>query len=188
MWRFGVIRRETNTPLLIPTNVGSEIAQSLYWLGSILTCVSPDRTCLSPHLGFCSLLYSQFTTIVSASWADSVIDVMSATVWAKCQCRHFCFVVGTTFRLSGVRLSSFWMCHNSLLFYLVFFNSCIRVSILLFSHAERLLSILFTLDISFFIIQRGAEVVLEKCIHLRIATTILVTMHQREIHYDQFVC
>ena len=71
----------------------------------------------SQHLGLSSLLYSQFTTIVSASWADGVVDVVSATVRAKCQSWHFSFVMCTTFRLSGVRLSSFWMCHSCLLFY-----------------------------------------------------------------------
>ena len=76
----------------------------------------------SSHLGFCSLLYSQFTTIVSASRADSVINVVSATVRAECQCWHFSFVMCTTFRLSGVRLSSFWMCHSCLLFLIVIFN------------------------------------------------------------------
>ena len=110
-----------------------------------MACSSLDVHAESPHLGFCSLLYSQFTTIVSASWADSVINVVSATVWAKCQCWHFCFVVGTTFRLSGVRLSSFWMCHSSLLFYKFFFSCYVRESIPLSSHAERLFTILFPL-------------------------------------------
>ena len=73
-------------------------------------------------LGLCCLLYSQFTTIVSASWADSVVDVVSATVWAKRQCWHFSLVVSTTFRGSGVRLSSFWMCHSCLLFIFVIFK------------------------------------------------------------------
>ena len=74
----------------------------------------------SQHLGLSSLLYSQFTTVVAASWANSVVDVVCATVWAKCQCWHFCFVMSTTLRLSGVRLSSFWMCHNFLLFNVLF--------------------------------------------------------------------
>ena len=87
-------------------------------------------------LGLCSLLYSQFTTIVSAGRADSVVDVMSAAVRAECQCWHFSFVMSTTFRCSGVRLSSFWMCHNSLLFYFVIFNVVSPAVNASFSHAE----------------------------------------------------
>ena len=100
-------------------------------------CISRRYHAESPHLGFCSLLYSQFTTIVSASWADSVIDVVSATVRAKCQCRHFSFVMSTTFRLSGVRLSSFWMCHNSLFILLVILIFTKKLSTILPCHAER---------------------------------------------------
>ena len=40
-----------------------------------------DATCsIAYRLGLYCLLYSQFTTIVAASWADSVVDVVSATV------------------------------------------------------------------------------------------------------------
>ena len=88
------------------------------------------------RLGLYSLLYSQFTTIVAASWADSVVDVVSATVRAESQCWHFCLVVSTTFRGSGVRLSSFWMCHNSLLFYFVIFNVVSPAVNASSSHAE----------------------------------------------------
>lgn len=37
------------------------------------------------------------------------------------------------------------------------------------------------------IFERGAKVVLEKCSHLRVATTGLVTMHQRKINDNQFI-
>ncbi len=107
-------------------SIGSELLRAYTcWFQYWHVCL-PTSHAESPHLGFCCLLYSQFTTIVSASWADCVVNVVSATVRAKCQCRHFCFVVCTTFRLSGVRLSSFWMCHNCLLFYLVYFNCCVQ--------------------------------------------------------------
>ena len=154
--------------------------------GQLLVCASLDVHAESPHLGLCSLLYSQFTTIVSASWADSVVDVVSATVWAKCQCWHFCFVVGTTFRLSGVRLSSFWMCHNSYLFYLLFLK-LIQPSMLRLATQNCHAIITYCLHILFFIFYFGTKVVLEKCIHFWVATTILVTMHQRKIHYNQFI-
>ena len=58
-----------------------------------------------------SLLDSQFTTIIAARRAYSVINVQRATVRACSQCRRFYYVMGTTFRLSGVALSSFRMCH-----------------------------------------------------------------------------
>ena len=96
------------------------------------------------RLGLCSLLYSQFTTIVSAGWADGVVDVVSATVRAECQCWHFSFVMCTTFRCSGVRLSSFWMCHSSLLFYFVIFNVVSPAVNASFSHAELLNSVFRT--------------------------------------------
>jgi hypothetical protein len=63
-------------------------------------------------LSFLSLLDSQLATIVSAARAYSVVDVMCATVRANSQSRHFSSVMRTTFRLSGVRLSSFRMCHS----------------------------------------------------------------------------
>ena len=93
-------------------------------------------------LGLCSLLYSQFTTIVSAGRADSVVDVMSAAVRAECQCWHFSFVMCTTFRCSGVRLSSFWMCHSFIILFCYFFNIVSPAVNDSFSHAE-LLNITF---------------------------------------------
>ena len=147
-----------------------------------------DATCtIAYRLGLYCLLYSQFTTIVAASWADSVVDVMSATVRTKSQCWHFCLVMSTTFRGSGVRLSSFWMCHNSLLFYFVIlmFVASRKRLVQPRRTAKRHISYLC---ISLFIFNFGAEVVLEKCVHFWIATTILVTMHQRKIHDDQFIC
>lgn len=66
--------------------------------------------CTHHRLSF-SLLDSQFTTVVATGRANGVVDVKSATVRACSQCRSFHYVMGTTFRLSGVRLSSFRMCH-----------------------------------------------------------------------------
>ena len=40
-----------------------------------------------------------------------MVDVQCSAVRACCQCRSFYYVMRTTFRLSGVALSSFWMCH-----------------------------------------------------------------------------
>ena len=48
------------------------------------------------------LLDSQFTTIVSACRAYSVVDVHCAAVRANCQCRCFYYIMGTTLRLAGV--------------------------------------------------------------------------------------
>mgnify|MGYP003403913237 CR=1 FL=1 len=98
---------------------------------------SRQRTWNRLPLGLCSLLYSQFTTIVSASRADSVIDVVSATVRAECQCWHFSFVMCTTFRGSGVRLSSFWMCHILFLLF-SYFSLVYPVPYPFMSHAELL--------------------------------------------------
>ena len=97
---------------------------------------SRQRTWNRLPLGLCSLLYSQFTTIVSASRADSVIDVVSATVRAECQCWHVSFVMCTTFRGSGVRLSSFWMCHILLILFSYF--SYLSSPYIFMSHAELL--------------------------------------------------
>ena len=70
-------------------------------------------------LSFLSLLDSQLATIVTAARAYGVVNVVCATVRADSQRRHHGFVMGTTFRLSGVRLSSFRMCHNYLTFYFI---------------------------------------------------------------------
>lgn len=43
-----------------------------------------------------------------------MVDVVCATVGAYCQSRHLSYVMGTTLSLSGVRLSTFRMCHNYL--------------------------------------------------------------------------
>mgnify|MGYP000667725311 CR=1 FL=1 len=48
--------------------------------------------------------------------AYGVINVVSTAVRADCQCGYFQNVMCTTFRLSGVRLSSFRMCHISFSF------------------------------------------------------------------------
>lgn len=62
------------------------------------------------------LFYSQFATVVATARAYSVVDVVSAAVRADCQCGQFSHVMSTTFRLTGVRLSTFRMCHNYLQF------------------------------------------------------------------------
>ena len=108
-------------------NIGPEYCSEPMFVGINGACASLDVSRRSPHLGLCSLLYSQFTTIVAASWANSVVDVVSATVRAKCQCWHFCFVMCTTFRCSCVRLSSFWMCHSCLLFLIVILIFTFRI-------------------------------------------------------------
>ena len=68
------------------------------------------------YLSFSSLLNRQFTTIVSAAGAYSVVDVVCAAVRADSQCGQLSYVMSTTFRLTGVRLSTFRMCHNYLQF------------------------------------------------------------------------
>lgn len=75
---------------------------------------------MSLCLSFSSFFDSEFTTIVTATWANSVVNVMSTAVGADSQCRHNGNVMGTTFGLSGVRLSSFWMCHNLFVLDVVF--------------------------------------------------------------------
>ena len=58
----------------------------------------------------------EFASVVAAFGADSVVDVVCTTVGADSQSGHFSHVMRTTFGLSGVRLSSFRMCHNYLTF------------------------------------------------------------------------
>ena len=57
------------------------------------------------------LVDDKFTAIVSAFATYSVVDVPCAAVGADSESRDKGFVVSTTFRGSGVRLSAFRMCH-----------------------------------------------------------------------------
>ena len=77
--------------------------------------LSPFISHHSPISGF-SFLNCQFTTIVATAGANRVVDVKCATVRACSQCRSLHNVMRTTFRLAGVRLSSFRMCHIVLQF------------------------------------------------------------------------
>jgi uncharacterized membrane protein len=63
-------------------------------------------------------LDGHLATIVSAGGAYSVIDVVSATVGAYCQCGGYCLVMGAALGRTCLRLSSFRMCHNSFVFLL----------------------------------------------------------------------
>ena len=67
----------------------------------------------SPKSRFC-VFDSQFTTIVAARRANSVENMHCTAVRAYSQCRCFNYVMGTTFGLTGVALSSFRMCHVAL--------------------------------------------------------------------------
>ena len=57
---------------------------------------------------------SNLATIVATRGAYSVVDVISTTVRAYCQCGSYSLVMGTTLSGTSVRLSSFRMCHNSI--------------------------------------------------------------------------
>ena len=100
--------------------------------------MSLDISCFNrAHLGFCYFLNSQLATVVAARRAYGVVDVVSTAVRANSQCWHLCHVMSTTFRLSGVRLSSFRMCHILLFLLLVLFMYC-PSSLFHASHAELL--------------------------------------------------
>ena len=60
---------------------------------------------------FCCFFDSQLATIVAAGGAYGVVDVVCTTIGTDSQSRHLSHVMGTTFGLAGVRLSSFRMCH-----------------------------------------------------------------------------
>ena len=76
--------------------------------------------------------------------------------------------MGTTFRLSGVRLSSFRMCHINLQFKHLLFYYLFYVRIV-------------------FGIRLVTKVGLEEKVHLRVATTGLVTVNKRNIDTDYFI-
>ena len=97
-----------------------------------------------------------------------MVDVQCAAVRACSQCRRFHYVMGTTFRLSGVALSSFRMCHINLRFYDLRFNN-----------------LFFVYLIGFRIV---TKVIMEEKFHLRIALTRLVTVHDRNIDTYYFIC
>ena len=59
--------------------------------------------------------------IVTASRANSVIDVELAAVRTYCQCGSYCLVVSSSLESPGLGLSSFWMCHNSI-YYLIIYD------------------------------------------------------------------
>lgn len=61
-----------------------------------------------------SFLDNLFPAIVAAFATNSVVNVPCATVRTDSQCRDKSFVVCTTFRGAGMRLSSFRMCHCSI--------------------------------------------------------------------------
>ena len=69
--------------------------------------------CTIDRLSF-RLLDCQFTTVIATRRANGVVDVKCAAIRAWSQCRSLHYVMGTTFRLAGVRLSSFRMCHFAL--------------------------------------------------------------------------
>jgi len=125
--------------------------------------------CCVARLSFCSLLDSEFTTIVATAGAYGVIDVMSTAVGANSQSGHYSHVMGTTFRLSGVRLSSFRMCHNYLQFTIYNFKFTIS-------------------NLCFGLFLGAAKVSLEKLIHFGITLAFRVTVHCRKINYYQFIC
>ena len=91
-------------------------------------CIEPVYCIVRLRLG--SLLNCQLAAIIAAAGAYSVVDVVSAAVRANCQSRHFRYVMSTPLGLTGVRLSTFRMCHNYLQFNLlqfvfVFFFFCL---------------------------------------------------------------
>ena len=78
-----------------------------------------DITFFAPvAVGLClgEFLDSQLSAIVATSTTNGVVDIGGSAVGAYCQSRHLGYVMSTTFRSSGVRLFSFRMCHNVLLF------------------------------------------------------------------------
>ena len=128
--------------------------------------LSPFTFHFSSRLSFC-LLDSQLTTIVSAARTDGVVDVQCTTVRACCQCRSFYYVMGTTFCLSGVALSSFRMCHNILQFYDLRFNNLVFVYLIGFRFVTK--------------------VIMEEKFHLLVALTRLVTVNDRNIDTYNFI-
>lgn len=91
-------------------------------------------------LSLCGSFDSEFSAIVSTSTAYGVVDVGCSTVGANCDCRQFCYIVSTTLRCSGVRLSSFRMCHvfyYLLVYYTIIFPQASGKAIrLLFSSSD----------------------------------------------------
>ena len=67
------------------------------------------------------LIDDEFAAIVTTFTANCVIDMPSAAVGADGECRDESFVVSTTFRGSGMRLSAFRMCHFSMIFLCYYF-------------------------------------------------------------------
>ncbi len=136
------------------------------------------------RLGFCCFLNRQFTTIVAAGRAYGVVNVVCATVGAKSQCGHLCYIMGTTLGLPSVRLSSFRMCH--IVFILLLLNVSLR-ALVFTCHAERPVRA-SPFALCCLLLRHCTQVILEKRSHVRVATTVLVTMHYRKIYNNQFVC
>ena len=94
-------------------------------LSKLLTC-SRQVDCLHRRAAylFGSFLYDcQLAAIVAAGGANGVVDVPSAAFGADSERRCYGLVVGSTLEGSGLRLSSFRMCHCCL--YVL--DVCIRV-------------------------------------------------------------
>ena len=83
------------------------------------------------------LFDGNLAAIVAASRANRVIDVELAAVGAYCQCGSYCLVVSSSFESPGLGLSSFWMCHNSIyylmIYYLLFIPSVKGLGVLYFT-------------------------------------------------------
>ena len=63
-----------------------------------------------------SLLNGEFTSVVAAAGAYSVIYIPLTAVGALSECGGNCLIVSSTLESSGLRLSSFRMCHFVVIF------------------------------------------------------------------------
>ena len=172
------------------TNTGSKryFTQGAYVQCSIVMhlCRLTEVQQSQIQLCFSGFLNSQLTTIVATRWAYSVIDVMRTAVRTNSQSGHLGHVMGTTFGLAGVRLSSFRMCHILLVYCLLVYCFISRQKGFA-CKSRRLTYRQCNLFVRIVIFERCAEVVLEKGSHLWVATTLLVTMHYGKINSNQFV-
>lgn len=82
-------------------------------------CPGYDYLRQCEEVGMMLLLGShhQFSLIVhvAVNIVGSMIDVHGTCHWADCQSRGFCFVMSSSFSASGMRLSSFRMCHFTII-------------------------------------------------------------------------
>lgn len=93
--------------------------QVVCWHASKLLTCSRQVDCLHRRAAylFGSFLYDcQLAAIVAAGGANGVVDVPSAAFGADSERRCYGLVVGSTLEGSGLRLSSFRMCHNDKMF------------------------------------------------------------------------